>query len=434
MAHYTSFICWICFVVGSTALAQPNILFIESDDQSNQAVGAYGNKAMKTPNIDKLAKAGVAFSAAYNMGCWSPAVCIPSRTMLFYGKHLWEAQKITKANAPLSLPERLKSVGYTTYMTGKWHVWGKPPHTIFDSLGSVQPGQLKTYHTPQGHATDITGQEAAQFIANYQSDAPFFLYVAFNAPHVPRQTSQAYYDYYPAEQVKLPPSVVHGPLHPDVEYNYTKSPLNLSHMRQRVMQNNAMVTHMDDRIGDILAALKASGQYENTIIVFTSDHGINFGENGVAGKVCLYEPSVTAPLIISGPGIPEGKAFDERVYLQDVAPTLLSLVGASLPQKSVFQSLLPIIEKSKKPRKAIYLGMMDSQRAIIAKNQKLILYPKSGRLELYHLEHDPWETNNLSDKPFAKKQIKSLMKHMVAWQKTTGDSLSLSTLFSQYIQ
>ncbi|RJE72528.1 sulfatase-like hydrolase/transferase [Reichenbachiella sp. MSK19-1] len=415
----------IAFTSVVSSFAQPNILFIESDDQSNQAVGAFGHPEMKTPNIDRIADAGVSFTSAYNMGCWSPAVCVPSRTMLFYGKYLWDSQKITKDNAPKAMPELLKEAGYSTYMTGKWHAWGKPVAQLFDSLGSIQPGQLKTYNSPEGHITDVTGREAVSFIENYQDDAPYFLYVAFNAPHVPRQTEQKYYDMYPTDEIGLPPSVVEGPLNPNIEYNYTNAPLSKKTMRNRVQQNSAMVTHMDDRIGDILDALKASGEYENTIIVFMSDHGISFGENGVAGKVCLYEPSVTAPLIIKAPGMTPGKQHAERVYLQDIYPTLLSILGIDQPDAVAFQSLIPLVEHKQKPRKSIYLAMFDSQRGIISEDRKMIIYPESGDCELYDLENDPWETTNLIGSDKYRKTEMKLLKELRKWQNEVGDTLSI---------
>ncbi|SHK68290.1 Arylsulfatase A [Reichenbachiella agariperforans] len=415
----------IAFTSVVSSFAQPNILFIESDDQSNQAVGAFGHPEMKTPNIDRIADAGVSFTSAYNMGCWSPAVCVPSRTMLFYGKYLWDSQKITKDNAPKAMPELLKEAGYSTYMTGKWHAWGKPVAQLFDSLGSIQPGQLKTYNSPEGHITDVTGREAVSFIENYQDDAPYFLYVAFNAPHVPRQTEQKYYDMYPTDEIGLPPSVVEGPLNPNIEYNYTNAPLSKKTMRNRVQQNSAMVTHMDDRIGDILDALKASGEYENTIIVFMSDHGISFGENGVAGKVCLYEPSVTAPLIIKAPGLPKNKSISNRVYLQDIYPTLLDFLDVSKPDHVVFESLLPQIEDGNGARESVYLAMFDSQRGIISDNKKLIVYPKSGDRELYDLEKDPWETQNLIDKRKFKRTETELFKELQVWQQQVGDAVPL---------
>lgn len=418
---------FVCFY----ANAQYNILFIESDDQSNQALGAYGNSKMKTPNIDALAKEGTSFINAYNMGCWSPAVCTPSRTMLFYGKSLWEAQKINKQQYPITLTETLKNAGYHTYMTGKWHALGRRPQHIFDELGTITEGQLKTYYGKKGHATDITGQEATKYIKNYTSKKPFFVYVAFNAPHVPRQTEQKYYDLYPVNNINLPPSVVDGSaLNPNIKYNYTKPPMSVKTMKKRVQQNNAMVTHMDVQIGNILQALKRKGLYKKTIIVFTSDHGISFGENGVAGKVCVYEPSVTAPLIIKAPSIPKNKKITDRIYLQDINPTLVALAGAKKQQDLFFNNLVPLINKEEKARKSIYLAMFNSQRSIIADNQKLILFPKSKDAEYYDLAVDPWETNNLIKSK--KEETKHLFKSLLQWQQKVGDTIDLSKRFKSF--
>lgn len=406
--------------------SRPNILFIESDDQSNQAVGSYGHPEVITPHIDGLAEDGVSFTAAYNMGCWSPAVCVPSRTMLLYGKQIWEAQKITRKNAPETYIEKFRQAGYETYVTGKWHAMGKAAGTVFDSTGSIQPGQLKTYRTDQGHVTDITGKEAADYLQGYDSGRPFFVYVAFNAPHVPRQTEDKYYDLYPREGIKLPPSVVEGPLNPNIEYNYTTAPLKKATMRARVQQNDAMVTHMDERIGDIIQVLKNKGLYEETIIVFTSDHGISFGENGVAGKVCLYEPSVTAPLIIKAPGIEARTQVQGRVYLQDVMPTLCELAAVATPDNIVFESLLPQIEGKNKARKSLYLAMFDDQRGIVVGKHKLILYPKSGDIEYYRLDRDPWETINLSTKRKSRKPMRRLLSELQIWQARFGDKVLLT--------
>ncbi|SNQ43148.1 sulfatase-like hydrolase/transferase [Cellulophaga lytica] len=429
------YLIYLLFYVLSTlsTFSQTNILFIESDDQSNQAIGAYGNTFMVTPNLDKLAEEGTSFTAAYNMGCWSPAVCIPSRTMLMYGKYLWKSQKINKQNAPKSFPEKLHNNGYHTYITGKWHAMGKSVKNIFDETGTIQPGQLKTYNSPAGHITDITANEAINFIKNYNSKKPFFAYVAFNAPHVPRQTTQNYYDLYPADKVKLPPSVVDNtPLNTNVKYQYTNNPLSAKTMQKRVQQNNAMVTHMDTRIGDIINTLKEKGIYNNTIIVFTSDHGINFGENGVAGKVCLYEPSVTAPLIIKAPTVKQNNKITARVYLQDVVPTLFSLLKIKDKEATDFKSLMPLLINSKKTRESIYLAMFNDQRSIIHKNNKLILYPKTGTIEMYNLKKDPWETNNISAIKRNQKTIKDLLTRLKKWQIKTDDETDLSIFYNQY--
>ncbi|MFI8602909.1 sulfatase-like hydrolase/transferase [Cellulophaga baltica] len=416
-----------------TNFAQLNILFIESDDQSNQTVGAYGNKAISTPNIDALAKEGTSFTAAYNMGCWSPAVCIPSRTMLIYGKYLWKSQEINKQNAPKSLPEKLQDHGYYTYMTGKWHAMGKNVKDIFNETGSIQPGQLKTYNSEGGHITDITANEAIDFLKEYKNDKPFFAYVAFNAPHVPRQTEQKYYDMYPADEVLLPPSVMYStPLNTNVKYQYTNNPLRSKTMQQRVQQNNAMVTHMDDRIGAIINTLKEQKLYDRTLIVFTSDHGINFGENGVAGKVCLYEPSVTAPLIIKAPSITPNSKISSRVYLQDVVPTLFDLLDLEVNEPTDFESLVPLLTQTGKARTSIYLAMFDDQRGIISEDNKLIVYPKTGILELYDLKKDPWETVNLITRKKSKSTVLNLLEQLKTWQHKTSDKTDLSAIYTKY--
>ena len=426
----------LVLITGVSALAQPNIILIESDDQSNLAVGAYGFGKVHTPNIDSLAESGVYFTNAYNMGCWSPAVCIPSRTMLFNGVYLWEASKITKEKVPgKSLTERLKDKGYDTYFTGKWHAWGKSATETFDYYGTITPGQLKTYNAPEGHHTDITGKEAVSFVNKAsKKDKPFFLYVAFNAPHVPRQTEQRYYDMYPKDEVVLPPSVKKGPLHPHIKYNYTSAPLSPESMRGRYQQNNAMVTHMDDRIGDILKALKEKGLYENSIIIFMSDHGISFGENGVAGKVCLYDVSAKAPLIITGPGIPKDKKLNQRLYLQDIYPTILDFVGADIPDYIDFKSLKSVTVKASKNKiyNSIYLAMFDDQRSIIQGDYKLIMYPKAKAAELYNLKKDTWETKNLIAESGSKAIVKNILKEFIQWQEETGDELNIKLAFPEY--
>ena len=152
--------------------------------------------------MDMLVAEGTRFTAAYNMGCWSPAVCIPSRTMFMYGKQLWEAKNIHHTNAPKSMPEIFKENGYHTFMTGKWHAMGPRPSKIFDQIGGTPTqGQLKTFYSEYGHMTDVTAKETVDFIRAYDRDKPFFAYVAFNAPHVPRETAQKYYDLYPHNQM-----------------------------------------------------------------------------------------------------------------------------------------------------------------------------------------------------------------------------------------
>ena len=417
---------------------KPNIILIESDDQSNLAVGAYGWGDMHTPNIDKLAEKGTYFTNAYNMGCWSPAVCIPSRTMLFNGVFLWDAARINVQQVPgPSLVERLNDVGYTSYFTGKWHALGHRPQDMFDHTGHILPGQLKTYNTEEGHLTNVVGKEAVNFIHKAaKEEAPYFLYVAFNAPHVPRQTAQSYYEMYPTESILLPPSVQDGPLHPSIKYNYSKDPLSSQEMKGRYQQNNAMVTHMDDRIGDILEALKETEAYDNSIIVFMSDQGINFGENGVAGKVCLYDMSAKAPLIICVPEMMANTKFNERIYLQDLYPTILELIGEKVPDYMDFKSLAGIINGSSKqsPHRAIYMGMLEEQRGIVYDDYKLIMYTEDSVAELYNLKKDRWEIENIITEASSQRILKELADEFLKCQIETHDTLDISGIFPQIFE
>lgn len=418
-----------------TALyAQLNVLILKTDDQSNQTIGAYGNTTMDTPSMDKLAATGTLFTAAYNMGCWSPAVCIPSRTMFMYGKHLWKSKKINNNNAPKSLAQIFGENGYHTFMTGKWHAMGPRPENLFDEVGGTPTkGQLKTFYSDAGHMTDVTAGHAIHFIESYDQDKPFLAYVAFNAPHVPRETEQQYYDMYPADKMVLPPSFENNmPLNKNVKYQYASNPLRQKTMQKRIQQNNAMVSHIDVQVGKIIKALKVKGLYENTLIIFTSDHGINFGENGVAGKVCLYEPSVTAPLIISGPGIRANTKIHNRVYLQDVVPTLYDILNFRYNEPIDFNSFYPLLKGEKTETRSIYLAMFNDQRGIIFGNDKLIYYPNSQVLELYNLKKDPWETNNLASKKAAKSTIKILLAKLKSWQEKTNDETDLQAIYQKY--
>ena len=414
--------------------AQKHVLIIKTDDQSNQTVGAYGNQLMVTPNMDMLAAEGTRFTAAYNMGCWSPAVCIPSRTMFMYGKQLWEAKNIHHTNAPKSMPEIFKENDYHTFMTGKWHAMGPRPSKIFDQIGGTPTqGQLKTFYSEHGHMTDVTAKETVDFIRAYDRDKPFFAYVAFNAPHVPRETAQKYYDLYPHNQITLPPSFKDNmPLNQEVVYQYAPNPLRKNTMQKRVQQNNAMVSHIDMQLGNIIKALKDKGIYDDTIIVFTSDHGINFGENGVAGKVCLYEPSVTAPLIVKAPNMKSNRVINSRVYLQDIVPTLYELLDFEWDGNSDFRSLKPLLEEKKQEVQSIYLAMFDDQRGIVSNNYKLIYYPKTGHLELYNLKKDPWETTNIAQKKTSKAVIKKLLFELKLWQEKTKDETDLSPVYKKF--
>ena len=201
---------------------KPNIVLIESDDQYNYNIHGYGNPDIVTPNLDALMQSGTSFINAYNMGGYREAICVPSRTMMHTGTFVWEANKIKKNGIPgPMLSTRLKDAGYDTYMTGKWHVDGKSQKSCFQYLGTIMAGQLDTYWTSKGHATDVTGDEAVNFINQAKDRAnPFFMLVGFNASHTPREEPQSYFDMYNKKSLTLLPCLKESGKHPYVSVNF----------------------------------------------------------------------------------------------------------------------------------------------------------------------------------------------------------------------
>jgi arylsulfatase A-like enzyme len=455
----------------NSSAAQPNILFLFADDLCFEAIGAMGNKEVKTPNLDRLASRGMIFTHAYNMGSWQGAVCMPSRGMLNTGRFLWDFQKIddqmaTERKAGRLWSEYMRSAGYHTYLSGKWHV-RLDAATTFDRTGTIRAGMPKDTPTaykrplPDGpdpwsstdskfggfweggkHWSEVLADEATAYLAeSTERTKPFFMYVAFNAPHDPRQAPQAYLDKYPTEKIAIPENYL-----PDYPF---KNAIGLKNLRdenlapfprtERAIQVHrseyyAIITHLDDQIGRVLEALDKSGQAENTWIFFSADHGLAVGQHGLLGKQNLFDHSIRPPFIVVGPGVPAGVRTSEPIYYQDVMPTTLELAGVKRPKHVNFQSLLPIIRgegKSKYP--SIYNAYINFQRSVTQDGWKLILYPEIKKTLLFNLASDPHEMHDLSADPAQAKRIRSLFTELLRWQKETGDALDLATQYPEML-
>ncbi|MEM9939979.1 MAG: sulfatase-like hydrolase/transferase [Planctomycetota bacterium] len=449
---------------------QPNILFIFADDYSYDCVHATGNNEVMTPNIDSIARQGTEFSRAYNMGGWNGAVCIASRTMLNTGRFIWTAnnldqKKERQANRFWSL--QMKQAGYETYFTGKWHVKTKP-NLIFDHVGSVRGGMPK--QTPEGynrpvegqedvwspfdkskggfwqggkHWSEVVGDETVGFLDNAaQSEKPFFMYVAFNAPHDPRQSPKEFVDKYPLENISVPPNFLPEYPYKDAMGNSKKlrdeklAPFPRTEYSVKVNRQEyyAIITHMDQQIGRILDHLKTIDKADNTYIVFTADHGLSVGHHGLIGKQNMYEHSVRVPFFIAGPDIPAGRTIENRIYLQDVVPTTMELATGKVPSFVKFKSLVPMIQSQiNEHYRSIYGGYINLQRMVIQDNMKLILYPEAKKIRLYNLENDPLEMNDLAQDPKFKQVIQDLFNELLELQKETEDVLDLKEIFGHTV-
>jgi choline-sulfatase len=443
---------------------KPNILFIFADDQCFETLRSFGNDEIQTPNLDRLVRVGVTFTHAYNQGAWHGAVCVASRTMLNTGRFLWHAKNAepnlnSEAAKGRFWSQYMKKAGYDTYMTGKWHV-KIDPKKIFDNVTNVRPGmpnQTKQgynrpikgkkdvwspYDTKFGgfwkggkHWSEVLGDDAEQFLAQAaKSDKPFFMYLAFNAPHDPRQSPKEYVDKYPLDKVKVPINYQEG-------YEYKDSigcgknlrdeklgPFPRTEYAVKVHRQEyyAIITHMDAQVGRILDALEKTGKAENTYIFFTADHGLAVGHHGLFGKQNMFDHSVRVPLMVKGPNVPKNKRIASPVYLQDIMATSLDLAGVKMPSQVQFKSLLPLIGgKRKQSYDAIYGGYINLQRMITMDGYKMIYYPQIDKTMLYDLKIDPMEMKNIADDTANAGIIRKLKKRFKQLQKETGDTLSI---------
>lgn len=447
--------------------AKPNVLFLFADDFSYEAVRAFGHTDIDTPNLDRLAARGTTFTRAYNMGSWSGAVCVASRTMLISGRSVWSANKIHKTTdaerqAGVLWPQLMKKAGYKTYMTGKWHI-ETDAAKCFDVTRDVRAGMPKTvassYNRPiagqpdawspfdkslggfwEGgtHWSEVVSNHTLDFLADAkQGSDPFFIYAAFNAPHDPRQAPKEFVDRYSLSRIAMPANFLPEYPHKDAigcqhklrDENLAPMPRTELAVKTHRAEYYALITHLDAQIGRILAALDASGQADNTWIFFTADHGLAVGHHGLFGKQNLYDHSVRVPFLVAGPGVAKGAKNDASIYLQDVMATALDLAGAEKPAHVFFNSLRPLLNGEKSRYDSVYGAYLELQRAITHEGWKLIAYPKAKVLRLYHLTADPQEMQDLAAKPEHAAKVKDLLQRLVKLSTELGDQVDLTKVF-----
>ncbi|MEN8226230.1 MAG: sulfatase-like hydrolase/transferase [Bacteroidota bacterium] len=454
---------------------KPNIIFIFADDQSYETIHALGNDEIITPNLDKLSEEGLTFTHTYNMGSWQGAVCIASRTMLNTGMFLWNARIELDGNKRLDhIEERgelwaqlMEEAGYETYVTGKWHVAASPQETFMTS-SNIRHGMPKQtaagynrplegeedpwspYDTSFGgfwkggtHWTKILGNTAVSYIDSASSkDSPFFMYLAFNAAHDPRQSPKEYVDKYPLENISLPENYLDEyPYKEEIGCGkklrderlapFPRTPYAVKVNRQEYY---ALITYMDEQIGRIIEALKKSGKADNTYIFYAADHGLGIGHHGFMGKQNMYDHSVRVPMMIWGKGIPANKKIDIPVYLQDIMPSSLELAGRDIPDFVQFKSLMPLIKGENTDQyKAIYGAYQNKQRMVTKGAYKLIMYPTVPVARLYNLKDDPNEMNDLAGDPAYLPKMQELFSYFMELQEDTGDTLNLKTIYPQLI-
>ncbi|MBN2853059.1 MAG: sulfatase-like hydrolase/transferase [Clostridia bacterium] len=421
---------------------KPNIVFFFTDDQRYQTFGCF-NREIKTPVMDSLVRNGTCFTHACIAGGTSGAVCMPSRAMLHSGHSLFHIDRRGDSipSDHSLMGETLKQNGYETYGIGKWHNgtdsysrsftngdkiffggmddhWNVPVHS-FDKEGLYDKRSYKTNdfmksnikreyisdHTVASkHSTDLFADAAMTFIEKHDFEKPMFMYLSFMAPHDPRTMPEKYLDMYDINDIKIPENFAHEHSFDfgirDIRDELLEAyPRTENAIRKHILEYYAMISHLDDRIGDVIEKMKSVNQYDNTIFILAGDNGLALGQHGLMGKQNLYEHSIRVPLVIQGPAVPADFQSEANVYLYDIFPTLCELSNSHTPSDLDGISLLTFIKGSTGGRDVMYFAYIDSIRAVKKGGYKLIEYRGKNlhKTQLFNLTDDPYETHDLSE-------------------------------------
>lgn len=467
------------------ANSKPNFLFLIADDLMFRTINALNNSEIRTPNLDRLVKRGTAFTHCFHQGSWTGAICIASRTMLNSGLGPFQAdvkwrhdpgqlqrqgiKPVDEDYPPLdnypTWGQTLGAAGYDTYLTGKWHLDATALQRSFKETGVVAPGFLPSpddmYHRPHPdnhwrpdneqlfghwinkdlwlnespeieHSSELYANCAIDHLRSKVSkrDTPFFMYVGFNAPHDPRQAPKEFLDLYDPAKLEIPPNFL--PQHPFDQGEYEVRdemlcPFPRTHDAVRLHRHEyyAIISHMDHHIGRILDALEASGKASNTYVILTADHGLAVGEHGLMGKQNQYDCSLRMPLIICGPGITPDKRIDDQVYQHSMYATTCEMAGVPCPKHVVFPSLVPLLGGHGSPLyDATFAWLNTVQRSVRTKQHKLIVYPQIRKVQIFDIEKDPWERNDVSADPAYAQTRTDLLARLRQFQQDLGDKLN----------
>ena len=476
--------------VGKMGAGRPNILFIFADDQSYKTLGCYGAgpEWIKTPHIDGLAKRGVRFERSY-FGAW----CMPSRAALLTGRLQHAVTSMTMAGEypgsrydPVQcpfVPAQFRQQGYQTAQIGKWHtgtdtgfgrdwdyqiVWNRPGHP--ENAGNYYTGQILTFNgvdrLAPGYSTDNYTQWAIEYVQGQHRDPdkPWYLWLCYGAIHGPTTPADRHKGTLAGRRAPVPADIV-GPWPDKPSYlEKTKAwmlgadgqPVMASKARKAgnydslmpgqsydswIQQVNECMAAVDEGVGRVLAALAASGQLDNTLVVYAADQGYGLGEHGFNQKVAPYDATIASPLIVSWRGkIPEGKVCPHPVNAPDLVDFFCRTAQVQIPWKMHGRDIRPLLANPETKDWKSPLPMTHTSRnygaetAVIPTDESLIssggvpwyALLRDGREkyvrnfvageteELYDLESDPEELTNLAARPAYAGRLRDLRRKTIA--------------------
>lgn len=482
----------------SASASHPNILFIMTDQHRWDCVGANGNERIHTPNLDRLAAEGANFT---HMFVQSP-VCVPSRVSFFTGRyphsHHNRVNYTPLSRSEVLLQRRLKEAGYTTASVGKLHYW--PPTALeakrtgfdfvelHDAVSNLDrhsdyaswrkehdpragdfhyralakdtaPGQNPFRAAIDDQFSDTTwvGQRTRHYLkALARSTEPFFLFSSFWKPHSPFETCVPFdrmYDHtnipLPAQQTLEDIQQLPGPLQKLILRGKPRYDMDREQLQWIYRSYYGAISHIDREVGLILDTLEEQGLTEETIVVFSSDHGDQLLEHGLMGKNCFFEASVRVPLMIRFPARVGPGRYHELVESIDVLPTLFELAGLPEPYENQGRSLVPLIAESVRPyvpREAVFCenvipevitggsydfffekgkgikGVRHPDTKMVRTHRWKYNYYPEGYAELYDLQNDPHETRNLHDNPQFREVEYAMKDRLLHWLVTAAET------------
>ena len=426
---------------------RPNVLFIIADDLTATALSCYGNDVCRTPNIDRLAASGVRFTRAY---C-NATYCGPSRASFLSGyyPHATGVLGYTSPRPAIgeraTWPQHFKNAGYYTARVSKIYHMGVPGGIEEGSDGADDPASWTerfnspgpewkapgTGETLEGnpdgkkpvvggntfvvveadgddlvHSDGKTAARAVQLLEQH-ADEPFFLAVGFVRPHVPFVAPRNYFEpFLPYDKLPLPPKIPDDwDDIPKAGINYKTSvnmKMDVRRQKKAIGGYYAAVAYLDAQVGKVLAALERSGQADNTIVIFTSDHGYHLGEHDFWAKVSLRDESAGVPLIVRVPG-KRPAVCRSLVELIDLYPTVARLCGLEVPARLQGKDISAMFDDPRRQVRDTAFCVAPSSRGFLLRDDKwaYLQYAEdaSRGVELFDVAADPRQNTNLADKP-----------------------------------
>jgi arylsulfatase A-like enzyme len=420
-------------------MSQPNVLLIVTDHWPASLLGAAGHPAIHTPVLDQLTRNGVRFTNCYS----ETPVCLPARRTMMtgctprqHGDRTFQPYRPMEPNLP-TMAQCFRDAGYQAYGVGKTHTYPQRDRIGFDDIQLDDEGrtlygvtddyeiflgdqgyvgqqfghgmsnnayQSTPWHLPEHvHATNWATDTMARYVRRRDPKRPSFWYLGYRHPHPPLVPPQRFLDHYADVDIDMPFAG---------DWSEGDLPYNLQGVQARSVYSEreikwarrafyALCTHIDQQIGHLIGTIREEGILDDTIIMFTSDHGDMLGNHGMWAKQTFYEGSSNVPMIVvpqaGDTDVGFNRADDRLTGLQDVMPTLLGLAGIEVPEHLDGRSMM--VEETREHIYGEFGEEQHASRMIRDERYKLIWYPCGNHAQLFDLVDDPFEMNDLAGNP-----------------------------------